>query len=235
MVQDKDVPFQLNLFQCWQLWQGQTEVQVAWRQQRVITALAISGPRPRRYLSGLLWPDSTEARAMESLRVSLHLISHQIPGLLVSGGSVLSLRDGVKVDLHQLLEHVKTCEQSPSDSAEATCLARLRGAELLPGWYEDWVVLEQHRLRNIRMRALAVLSRRWLDRGDADRAIEAAEAALELEPLHEGCLGLLMAAELKMGNRMAALRAFENFRSHLEVELGVAPSEHLVELARAMQ
>ena len=73
--------FQLSLLQSWQLRRGADIVRVAPRQQRLITALAINGPRPRGYLVGLSWPECRESRALESLRVSMHLISRQIPGL----------------------------------------------------------------------------------------------------------------------------------------------------------
>jgi SARP family transcriptional regulator, regulator of embCAB operon len=231
MVKDNDVQFELNLFENWRLLHGKIEVRVASRQQRLISALAIHGPRNRRFLSGLLWPDSPEARALESLRVSMHLISRQVPGLLVVGGPTLSLTDSLSVDLHQCLAQVRNCEQIDSVAAENACFSQLLHAELLPGWYEDWVVLEQNRLQNFRLQALVWLARRWLDRGEAEKAAAAAQSALDLEPLHEACVGLLMHAELKMGNRAGALHAFESFSGNLWTELGLGPSEYLGQIA----
>src|SRR5688500_4796631 len=121
MIQDNDVRFELNLFERWQLLRGQTEVHVAWRQQRLISALATYGPRNRRYISGLLWPDSPDARAVESLRVSMHLISREVPGLLVSSGPIVSLADGLRVDLQQCLAQVRRCERTGSNAAEDAC------------------------------------------------------------------------------------------------------------------
>jgi hypothetical protein len=89
--------FQLSLLTSWKLRRDSCILHVAARQQRLITALAIHGPRPRNYLVGLLWPESCESLAMESLRVSIHLVSRQVPGLLVNGGAELSLSDLVKV------------------------------------------------------------------------------------------------------------------------------------------
>ncbi|WP_172411718.1 AfsR/SARP family transcriptional regulator [Arthrobacter globiformis] len=235
MAKDKDVHFQLNLFQRWQLLCGHTEVQVASRQQRLIAALALFGPRNRRYMSGLLWPDSPEARALESLRVSIHLISRQTPGLLVNGGAVLSLVGSLGVDLHQCLEQVRNCECSGSRAEEDVCLSHVRSADLLPGWYEDWVILEQNRLRNFRLRVLVGHARRWLEQEEAEKAADAARTALELEPLQESCVGLLMRAELMQGNRVRAMDTFENFKARLTAELGVSPSPHLTQLAAGIR
>jgi DNA-binding SARP family transcriptional activator len=78
-------------------------------------------------------------------------------------------------------------------------------------------------------------ARRWLDLGEAEKGAAAAKSALEIEPLHEACAGLLMRAELNMGNRIGALRVFENLKKSLCTELGVSPSEHLVQLAVAIR
>jgi SARP family transcriptional regulator, regulator of embCAB operon len=235
MIEDKDVRFQLNLFQRWQLRQARAEVQLVSRQQRLITALALYGPRNRSYIAGLLWPDSPEARALESLRVSVHLISRQTPGLLVNGGPVLSLTESLAIDLQECVERVRKCEQSGANAAEDICFSRLRHAELLPGWYEDWVILEQNRLRNLRLRAFVGHAGRWLEQGDFEDAAEAARSALELEPLQEFSVGLLMRAELKLGNRAAALRTFEDFKGRLAAELGVGPSAGLAQLAAGIR
>ncbi len=231
MAQDNDGQFKLNLLQCFQLWRDGTEIRVASRQQRLIAALAIYGPRPRRYYSGLLWPDRPEARAMESLRTSVYLTSSQVPGLLVNDGQVLSLSDRVTIDLHDVVSKVKRLGEFGSELSDDACLSCLHCGDLLPGWYDDWVFVEQQRLRNVRLRAFLMLARRWIDEGDVHKAVEAAESALELEPLHESAVALLINAELKAGNRARALRTFQAFRTNLAVELGIEPSEHLARVA----
>jgi DNA-binding SARP family transcriptional activator len=235
LAQFNGVGYELKLFQRWQLLDEQAEVPVAWRQQRLISALAIYGSRHRRYLGGLLWPDSPEERAMESLRVSVHLLSRQVPGLLVKNGPMLTLGSELRVDVHKFLEQVENCEQANVDGPHDACLTCLLGAELLPGWYEDWVILEQHRLRKVRLHALLAHAKRWLDRGEVEKALEAAQGALELEPLHEACVCLLMQAELKVGNRAGALRAFGAFKASLDADLGIAPSDYLSSFAASIR
>ena len=216
--------FQLSLLQSWKLRRDSCILHVAARQQRLITALAIHGPRPRSYLVGLLWPESRESKAMESLRVSLHLISRQVPGLLVNGGAELSLSDLVDVDLHQVRSCIRELNQSGSNGDAASYLNLLREAELLPGWYDDWVLFEQSRLRQDRLHAFHIIGRQSLARGDFEVALEAAEAALELEPLHESAVGLLIQAQRRQGNNAAALRAFEKYQVKLKEDMGLAPS-----------
>ena len=218
--------FQLSLFQSWKLRSDSWIMHVAARQQRLITALAIHGPRPRSYLVGLLWPESAESRAMESLRVSMHLVSRQVPGLLVNGGAELSLSELVEVDLHR----VRSCMRELGETGlpgtnVASSLNLLRDAELLPGWYDDWVLFEQSRLRQDRLHAFHIIARESLARSDFEVALEASEAALELEPLYESAVGLLIQAQRLQGNNAAALRAFETYRAKLSEDMGLAPSE----------
>lgn len=217
--------FQLHLLRTWQLDVDDDAVHVAARQQRLISALAICGPRPRSYLVGLLWPDRAEARALESLRVAVHLVSRQVPGLLLNRGPVLALSDLVEVDLHRVRAQLREVVGTGLSGNPALCLDLLRDAELLPGWYEDWVLSEQARLRKDRLHAFQIIARESLARGDYEAAAEAAEAALELEPLYESAVGLLIQAEKQQGNNVSALRAFETYQDRLREDVGLAPSE----------
>ena len=203
---------------------------VAVRQQRLITALAIHGPRPRSYLVGLLWPESCESRARESLRVTMHLVQREAPGLLVNAGAELSLSDLVDVDLHRVRTCLRELCQSGLNGNAASSLNLLRDAELLPGWYDDWVLFEQSRLRQDRLRAFHIIGRESLTRCDFDVALEASEAALELEPLYESAVGLLIQALSQQGNNAAAIRAFERYRAKLYEDMGLAPSEGILRL-----
>ena len=69
-----------------------------------------------------------------------------------------------------------------------------------------------------------------LARGDFEVALEAAEAALELEPLYESAVGLLIQAQRRQGNNTAALRAFEKYRAKLNEDMGLVPSEAILRL-----
>jgi DNA-binding SARP family transcriptional activator len=228
MGADDDKTLQLDLLRSWQLRRESVPVHVAARQQRVITALAIRGPCLRSFLTGLLWPEHPDARALESLRVSLHLVSRQVPGLIINDGPVLSLSGRVDVDLHRLNSCIWTARENGTIECEDLfVLHEYRHANLLPGWYEDWVVFEQDRLRQDLLHTLTAISRKSLVTGDLERAAQAAEAALEIEPLYEEAVGQLIVAELTRGNFAVSLRIYERFRRRLERELGVLPSEFL--------
>jgi DNA-binding SARP family transcriptional activator len=55
--------------------------------------------------------------------------------------------------------------------------------------------------------------------------LEAAEAALVLEPVYESAVGMHIQAEQRRGNNAAALRAFGKHESKLKMDLGLVPPE----------
>ena len=221
-----DTTWTLTLLGCWQLRRLGQLVRVGNRQRRLITALALRGPRPRTAIAGLLWPDSTDRQAAASMRVALWHVAHELPGLLRDIEDPLALSPAVAVDF-QGLQHSLTCEQG-----EPLPLEDLRTGELLPGWYEEWVIDEQERFRHLRVIALDRAAERALAEGDAETAETAAMAAANLEPLRESSAILLIRAELAAGNINGAQRSYRRFRSLCQDTFGQEPSFQLGQLMR---
>lgn len=223
--------FELDLMKSWQLRQDGEVVHVAARQQRLIAVLAVRGDSLRNFLAGLLWPEYPEAKALESLRVTVHLITRQTPGLVNKKGPMLSLDKRVNVDLHRIRAALKEAGKAGNGKADsgtaAALLQVLRDVDFLPGWYEDWVLYEQSRLRHDQLRAFTLISHRFADMDDYEAAADAAVAALELEPLYESAVRILVTSELAQGNLATALLAYDRYQEQLQREMGVAPSEGL--------
>jgi SARP family transcriptional regulator, regulator of embCAB operon len=220
--------FELDLMGSWQIRREGEAVRVAARQQRLIAALAIRGPTCRSYLAGMLWPQSPETNALESLRMAVHLTTRQLPGLLIKDGALLSLERRADVDLYRVRGALKKAQTSVDGAPDL--LQEIRHVDFLPGWYEDWVVSEQSQLQHDRLRALTSLSQRLAACEDFEAASEAAIAALEIESLYESAVRLLVAAEMAQGNVASALLAYERYEAQLQKDMGVSPSEGLRQL-----
>ncbi|MCU1574489.1 MAG: DNA-binding transcriptional activator of the family [Micrococcaceae bacterium] len=222
-----ETSWSLNLLGCWQLRHFGQPVRVASRQRRLITALALFGPRPRTAVAGLLWPDSSDSQAAASLRVALWHVAHELPGLLRSVEDPLALDPSVSVDLHRLQHSLVHSHGGPLP------LEQLRTAELLPGWYEDWVLGEQERFRHLRVTALDEAAERALAGGDTGTAEVAALAAANLEPLRERSVVLLVRAELAAGNFNGAQRSYRRYRNLCQDTFGMEPGFQLSQLLRS--
>jgi DNA-binding SARP family transcriptional activator len=202
--------------------------------QRLVAHLSLAGRPPRAAVAGHLWPDVPEDHAHGSLRSALWRLHKVAPGLVEVCGGALSLAAGVRVDVRELGDWARRVRdpQSGMDDVDVPEVG-LRG-ELLPGWYDDWVLLERERLRQLRMHALELVAARLAAVGRHGDALQAAYAAVRAEPLRESAHRAVVGVHLAEGNVGEALRAYEQFRAMLADELGVQPSEHMARLVRGL-
>ena len=197
---------------------------------RLVAFLALhERPLHRIYVAGSLWLESTDDHANASLRSTLWRLGRQDRALVDADGNLVRLAPEVTVDLHEVQEQARAVLRD--DRATAEILRRLcLAGELLPGWYDDWVVIERERFRQLRLHALGSLCETLTGVGRYAAAIEAGHAAVAAEPLRETAHRLQIAAYLAAGNRSEAIRRYRLFRDLLEAELALAPSAQLEEL-----
>lgn len=217
----------LRLLGCWDATVRGTRVPTGSRQQRLLAALAVHGPRSRAYLAGLLWPEVPEDHALGSLRAAVFTLSRRLPGAVVCRGGTLALSEAVEVDLHRLLERVVRPVASWSTARDDVWVLDRPGVELLPGWYDDWVLTEQARLRELYVNAVEERAEFCLAHGDVHHALALARTVRDAAPLRESTVCLLIRAHLGLGNGAEARRTFESFRALVAQELGEQPSERV--------
>lgn len=200
--------------------------------QRLIAFLALRGPTHRCVVAGTLWPEVAEDQALASLRTSIWRMAGIIPDVILTEGMRLSLPATLSVDSRDQEQFVK-CLLRSHEKDEDWILAgldHLWGGELLPGWYDDWVVFERERLMQLRLHALedaaAVLTRC----GRLDSALQLALEAVRTEPLRETATAVLIAVYLAEGNISDALHRYDAFRELLRCELDLEPSPALGKL-----
>lgn len=199
--------------------------------QRVVALLALRGQMTRRRIAGLLWPEASERRAAGSLRTAVWRLGQET-GVLCARRDVVRLAPDVRVDLDALMDEIRSLTRGDrpvgADAADGERV--LERCELLPEWDDDWVVLERERLRQLHMHALEELAARWADEGRWCEALDAALRAVSIEPLRESAHRVVIGIHLREGNLVEALRHFDDYRTLVRAELGVAPTGHLTEL-----
>ena len=205
--------------------------------QRLVAHLCLAHRPTRTATAGHLWPDVPENHAQGSLRSALWRLNKAAPGLVEASGSALHLGPGVRTDVQELGNWARrtvpadgAADDAPPPGTALPDTALL--GELLPGWYDDWVLLERERLRRVRVQALEALAIRLTALGRHGEALEAAHAAVCAEPLRESARRILVGIHLAEGNVAEAVRAYELFRTLLQDELGVPPTEQLTRLVR---
>ena len=202
--------------------------------QRLVALLALrERPLSRAYLAGLLWPDYSSGRSLADLRTALWRANHSRASVVATAGMRLSLRAEVKVDVRALT----ALGRGAAGPAAKSVIAELAGMswfelslDLLPDWYDEWLVDDREGVRQLRLHALEGLTDELSLRGRHAEAIQAALAAVRIEPLRETAHATLIRAHLAEGNRSEAQRQFCRCRDILAAELAVEPSESIPRL-----
>lgn len=197
--------------------------------QRVLALLALHDrPLLRAFVAGVLWLDSPEERAAASLRSVLWRL--RLPGrdLVEAGRAHVGLAPEVWVDVRDARAFARgvLSRDVERDALVERWEARL-GGDLLPHWYDDWVLMERERFRELRLHALESLCDQLLEARDPAHAMEAALAAISADPLRESAHRALIRVHLSEGNHSDALRVYRRYRRLLHEELGVEPSDQL--------
>jgi DNA-binding SARP family transcriptional activator len=213
----------LGLLNGFALLRGGYRVKLSYSGQRLLAFLAICGrPVRRDWVAGTLWLDSSQQQANGCLRTTLWRLDPLSRALVRTSGSELALDDQVTVDAREV---VSCAQRVFDDGGDRDELRRLQGVgDLLPDWYDDWVVLERERVRQLRLHALEALCTAMAAKGHYADSTEAGLAAVAGEPLRESAQRVLIASYLREGNACEALRQYRMFRDLLRRELGLAPS-----------
>lgn len=219
--------YSVSMLGAFALWVDGRHVQLPGAAERVVAFLALQDrPVIRHRVAGVLWPDVSEERSLGSLRSALWRM-RQLSGRSVVVGDVqLQLPAGTQRDTDLL------CDQSHRLVAQGeldvdTIDASQFGSELLPGWYDDWLIFERERLRQLSLQGLEALSRRQSTSGRHAEAVDSAWRAISLEPLRESSHARLVDAHLAEGNLCDALRRYRAFADLLDTELGIEPGADL--------
>jgi DNA-binding SARP family transcriptional activator len=114
-------------------------------------------------------------------------------------------------------------------------LERLRTAgDVLPDSYDDWVIIERERFRQVRLHALEALCEALVDAGEFPAAINAGLAAVDGEPLRESAHRAVIRAHVAEGNYNEAIRQYRLFRGLLADKLGLQPSPEMRRLVESL-
>ena len=193
-------------------------------------ALPPGREHPRDQLTALLWPDAGDRRARHSLRQALFSLRKALPAgsvaeeLVVEADHVALNPREVDVDAitfeHRVREGTLAALEPAIDLYRGDLLEGLAFRE--PA-FEEWLVPERERLRELAQKALAKLAGLHERGGNIEASIEATQRLLALDPLREEAHRMLMRLYARDGRRGAALRQYQSCLSVLKRDLGAEP------------
>lgn len=205
-------------------------------------------PQPREVVAEAFWGDRNQERARSCLKTALWRLRSLLepkgtpPGTYVLAGPNGDI--GFNWESNYWLD-VTAFEQStrrvlalppdrmqPKDAQTLKAAIELYAGELLEGFYDDWVLRERERFRQIYLDSLAHLLRFCRRHGAYSEALDCGRKILELDPLREEIHRELMHLYLETGQRSLAIKQFEVCRDLLSTELGILPMDETQALYR---
>ena len=179
--------------------------------QRLLALLALrNGALERSFVAFQLWPDTREDRAKANLRSTVWRLRRCSGDLVEASKTHMRLASCVWVDLYDGLDPVDP-DTRGSSPAHRRIDATIN-AELLPDWYDDWLMTERERIRQLGLHALEAHGNELLMTGRTDEAIQLALRATAVEPLRESPHRLVIRCHLAEGNLVEAVRAVRPVR-----------------------
>ncbi|GAB4534573.1 MAG: BTAD domain-containing putative transcriptional regulator [Anaerolineales bacterium] len=193
-------------------------------------------PIVRSTLAFRLWPDVSENTALTNLRRHVYHLKSILPPpgdgtpwLLINPQSV-QWNPQARWWL-DVAEFERLSQGGPAVLEQAVKLYR---GDLLADCYNDLILAERERLRNIYLTSLETLASHHRSQGHFTQAIEFTTRLMAMDPLNENTLRLLMSLRYESGDRTGALKEYKTFYHRLQEELEIEPMSETQALADAI-
>jgi len=224
----------------------------------IYLALEAERPQRRTTLAEMFWPDQPErvarhnlSQALFNLRQTIGDQAAQPPFLLINRDTVqFNCASDHSVDAATFAKLIAACDAHQHRRLHncVTCAGRLAAAlDLYRGdflaqfsladsaAFEEWSLLKRERFRQVALQALSTLATYHELRDDYGRARDLALRQLELDAWSEIAYRQLMRALTLLGQRPAALAAYDRCREVLADQLNVEPDVETTALAEEIR
>ncbi len=199
--------------------------------QRLVSLLGIREMSiSRERAAGILWPDASREHSASNLRTCLYRLGTAADVLIARTEQTLCIAPSVQVDFGRAVDLGRSLCDRQSPATESDLDTGPFEFELLPGWDELWVLVEQEAFRQLRFGALEAIARQYIASGRTEQAIQACLLVTRAEPLRESAHRLLARAHAADGNPAQALRQLNSYAELLDKEMGTGPSHFMIDL-----
>ena len=190
-------------------------------------------------LAALFWGEMTDADAKNNLRQALTNLRKFFEDELTITRDTIEFTGDAFVDsleFDSTLRSASSLDLQPASVILTESLRLYRG-DFLEGFhireapeFEDWLLAERSRLRELALQALHTLTHFHTTSGQFTEAITFAARLLAFDPWREEAHRQLMLLQARTGQVSAALTQYETCKKILEKELGVEPSLETTDL-----
>ncbi len=201
---------------------------------------------PRDELVDLLWPEDDPEDARASFRTALNSLRNQLEPPPVASQSVIfadrfAVRlqaDTVTTDVSAFMTAITRARSASDPNARAQHLSfaiQSYGGELLPGFYEDWVLTEREYLVQLYLDAMRQLTEHAESDGNLSQALECAQLLVCREPTSDVAHLAVMRLYRKAGRPKDALQQYQELERISREYFDAEPSDESRLLAESIR
>ena len=205
----------------------------------VLAYLVLARPRGfhrRDRVVSLFWPEHAQEHARAALRAAVHRIRQS------AGEDAVVSRGDEELSINRDLLWCDAVEFDEAIGEQAWFRAHeLYRGELLGGFFADapgferWLETERQRYRDVAADAAWKLAQQHESSDQLTLAAQWARRVAALAPADERVLRRVLLLLERAGDRVGAVRVFEEFSSRLKVEYQVDPSPETLALVRRLR
>jgi len=194
-------------------------------------ALTAGHAHRREHLAGLIWPEAVEASARRNLRQALWQIRKALQAAAQPGEvAAFLLADDIQVAFDAHAAYRLDAAQLDAPLIGSLGIAALietvgaYGGELLPGFYDEWVILERERLQAVFERKISLLVRGLSAGNRWDEVLHWAERWIRLAHAPEAAYAALLQAQAALGDHGSLSTTYRRCVEALRRELSLEPA-----------
>ena len=195
----------------------------------------------RERLAGLLWPDSSEESARENLRHGLWRLRKAVEAAPArKQGAPFIIADDMSISFNAEANYrvdAATIDEIDAEKASTDELIEALSSyegELLPGFYEEWVLLERGHLQAAFERKMSRLLDRLAGERHWPEVLTLGERWIAFGQKPESAYRALMTAHAALGDMPKVAAAYERCAKAL-MESGIEPSEQTNQLYKDLK
>jgi DNA-binding SARP family transcriptional activator len=188
----------------------------------------------REKLASLLWPEASETNARSYLRQALWRIRKALLSGSLSWEDYLHISD-INVTFDNQSDYWLDADQLLKSTGEKSveqliAIVQLYRGELLPGFYDEWVVFERDRLLTAYQHKMDLLLNSLIQVGQWQEALKWGEQWVRFGYSPEPAFRALMQAHAGLGNQGMVSATCQRCLESLNRELGLEPSPETQQL-----
>jgi WD40 repeat protein/class 3 adenylate cyclase len=181
----------------------------------------------REKLAGIFWPDVSEEKARAYLRHELWRLRKAVPAPELTSEDKYLLADEYTLTFSPHSDYwldVAMLERPDSDLQSLTSSLSLYQGELLPGFYDDWILLERERLQTLFSSKMELLVEKLVEAERWTAVQEQCERWLALGQVSEPAYRALMLSYNARGDMAKVSTVYQRCVEDLREQFGVEPS-----------